>query len=73
MAAPKTTAPSNQRAKRTSGFFKGMISELKKVHWPTKKEVAVYTGVVIVAVVITAVVLSLVDVGLSAVFTLILS
>jgi preprotein translocase subunit SecE len=72
MAAPKTTVPSNQKTKRTSGFFKGMIAELKKVHWPTKKEVAVYTGVVIVAVVITAIVLSLVDTGLSAIFTQVL-
>ena len=29
------------------GFFKGVRTELKKVVWPTRKELVSYTGVVI--------------------------
>jgi preprotein translocase subunit SecE len=72
VAAPKRPALNEQKAKKSKGFFKGMVTELKKVHWPTKKELAVYTGVVIIAVAIAAAALSLVDMGLSAVFTNIL-
>ncbi len=41
--------------------FSGMWAELKKVHWPTKKELAKFTLVVIVAVIIMAVALSIID------------
>ena len=35
---------------RLGRWFRLVRGELKKVHWPSKKEVAIYTGVVIVAV-----------------------
>ncbi len=37
---------------RISSYFRGVAGELKKVHWPTRREVLIYTGVVVVAVVI---------------------
>lgn len=37
---PKVTA-------RVSNYFKGVKSELKKVNWPTKKELKNYTVVVL--------------------------
>ena len=57
-------APTTQKVKFTekaSRFFKGVWSELKKVHWPTKKEVVTYTGVVLTAVAIVAVMIWIVD------------
>ncbi|TEB08903.1 preprotein translocase subunit SecE [Pelotomaculum propionicicum] len=31
-------------------FVKGTLNELKKVHWPTRREIIIYTAVVLVAV-----------------------
>ncbi|MEW6622228.1 MAG: preprotein translocase subunit SecE [Bacillota bacterium] len=42
-------------------FLKGVWSELKKVHWPTKKEIITYTSVVLAAVFIVAVMIWIVD------------
>lgn len=39
------------RVEQVKKYFRGVISELKKVHWPTRREVLTYTGVVVVAVV----------------------
>jgi|GEM_PF-1099305 len=64
-----------RQAKAAGGlqaFFRGVWSELKKVHWPSKKQVATYTGVVIITVLICAAVISLVDSGLSAVLVKVL-
>ena len=42
---------------RIGGFFREVVSELRKVIWPTRKELLTYTGVVIVFVtIITAIV-----------------
>jgi|GEM_PF-395457 len=35
-------------------YFRGVYNELKKVHWPTRREVITYTLVVVVAVIIVA-------------------
>lgn len=68
---------SDKATKKKSGkiktFFKGVWSELKKVHWPSKKQLINYTGVVILAVVAVALVLSLYDWGVSELIQLILS
>jgi len=37
---------------RLGGFFREVVSELRKVIWPTRKELLTYTSVVIVFVVI---------------------
>lgn len=39
---------------RTKKFFKGVLNELKKVHWPNRREVMIYTVVVLVAVLLMA-------------------
>ena len=39
---------------RVKTYVRGVYSELKKVHWPTRREVLIYTGVVVVAVIIVA-------------------
>lgn len=50
---------------RTKNFFRNVWAELKNVHWPTKKQVLVYTGVVLVTILIVMVVLWVFDTLLS--------
>ncbi len=54
------------------GFFKEVLNELKKVHWPTRHQLLVYTSVVLVAVGIFAVLTWVVDSGLSYVMNLLI-
>lgn len=53
------------KAKRSS---KASLNELKKVHWPTKKELITYTNVVLVTVVVIAALIWIVDSVVGAVF-----
>lgn len=57
---------------RTKRNAKAFINELKKVHWPTKKELITYTEVVIAVVVIIALLIWIVDSVIGALFGLIL-
>ena len=50
---------------RANNFFRNVWAELKNVHWPTKKQVLVYTGVVLVTILIVMVVLWVFDTLLS--------
>lgn len=50
---------------RSTEFVKESWQELKKVHWPTRKETYSATVIVIVAVVVVAAFLGLVDFALS--------
>ncbi len=60
-AAAKNNTKKPKKRGRLKGFFKGVWSELKKVHWPSKKQLVTYTGVVIVAVLIMSLAISLFD------------
>ena len=57
---------------KVKGFFKGVWSELKKVHWPSKKELATFTGVVLVACAAVALVISAFDWVISSLMNLLL-
>jgi len=46
-------------------FFKEAWHELKRVHWPTRKETYAATSVVLILVLIIALYLGLVDLGLT--------
>ena len=50
---------------RSTGFLRNVWAELKKVHWPNRKEIITYTGVVLVAVAIVSVLIWMVDSALS--------
>ena len=58
-----------QKAKDTVGrsveFFQEAWQELRKVHWPSRKETYVATSVVVIVVVLIALFLALVDFGLT--------
>ena len=46
---------------RAGRFFREVALELKKVHWPTRRQLMVYTGVVLVAIAFMGVLTWLVD------------
>ncbi len=54
-----------ERPKKKVGFFKGVMSELKKVSWPTKKELIDYEVVVITFSAIAALIIWLFDMSFS--------
>ncbi len=47
--------------KNVSGFLRGVIHELKRVTWPSRKALFTYTVVVIVTIIIFAVLLGVYD------------
>ncbi len=55
----------NEKKKRASlgEYFRGVKTEMKKVVWPTKKELVSYTAVVIVTCAVFALGFWLVDTG----------
>ena len=52
---------------KITSFFKNVVTEMRKVSWPKRKELTRYTIVVLSTVVFMAVYFSLVDLGLSRV------
>lgn len=52
-------------------YFTGVLNELKKVHWPNRRETTIYTSVVLVAVGIVAVLIWVFDLLLSNILQLI--
>jgi preprotein translocase subunit SecE len=51
--------------RQVAEFFKESWQELKKVHWPSRKETYAATLVVIVVVVLISIFLAVVDLGLT--------
>ncbi len=71
-SAAKVPASSKKPAlANAKKFFKGAWSELKKVHWPNRRELVTFTGVVLVAVTFVAVLIFLVDSALSEILSFI--
>lgn len=60
------------RVEQAQKFFRGALNELKKVHWPNRREITIYTSVVLVAVVVVGVLIWVFDSALSSVLKLIL-
>ena len=64
-APPATTRRAAQQEKRKRAgvrqFLREVRLELKKVDWPTRKELITYTGVVIVFVTIMAAIVGVMD------------
>lgn len=57
--------------KAVSGFFKGIASEIKKVTWPTKKQVVSNTLSVLAFCLVVGVIIWLADFGLQSLMRLI--
>ncbi|MDR9786711.1 MAG: preprotein translocase subunit SecE [Peptococcaceae bacterium MAG4] len=60
------------RIEQAQKFLRGALNELKKVHWPTRREIIIYTVVVLVAVVVVGALIWLFDSLLSTLLKLIL-
>ncbi len=70
MAVAKSEKPNVfARIKR---YFRNMIQEMKKVHWPSKRDLSVYTAVVIGVSMVIALFIWLLDSGINALMGLIL-
>lgn len=52
-------------------FFKNVVKEMKKVRWPTKKELVKYTITVLVTVAFVTLFFVVVDFGISSLLKLI--
>ena len=59
--------------KNIGRFFKNMWHELKKVTWPTKKDVLNYSLVVFAFMVVMGIIIGLIDFGSGALVDLIVS
>lgn len=52
---------------KLSGFLKDVVSEMRKVSWPKRKELTRYTIVVLSTVVFMAIYFGILDLGISRV------
>ncbi|WP_067495830.1 preprotein translocase subunit SecE [Actinoplanes sp. TFC3] len=59
----KTGKKAGRRGGRIGGFFREVVSELRKVIWPTRKELLTYTGVVIGFVTVMTAIVAVLDYG----------
>ncbi|MFT8363545.1 MAG: preprotein translocase subunit SecE [Sporolactobacillus sp.] len=59
--------------KGTGNFFRNILTETKKITWPTRKELVKYTVTVIVTVIFLALFFVLVDYGVTQLLKLITS
>ena len=55
---------------RVKKFYRGIAGELKKVHWPNRREITSYTLVVLVSVVLVGAIIWVFDVGLGQLMAL---
>lgn len=57
-----------KKRKSPARFFKDIISELKKVTWPTAKDLIKYSGAVLAFILVVAIIVGLMDWGLTSLF-----
>lgn len=55
------TAPTSTNKSKMTTYFRGVKAEMKKVIWPSKKELANYTGVVIMVSALVAIIVWILD------------
>lgn len=56
-------SPTNAKKKtKMSTYFKGVKAEMKKVSWPTKKELLNYTTVVVALSIVVAIIVWVLDI-----------
>lgn len=70
--ANQTTSVKKGFFARIGSYFKSVVSELKKVSWPTKKETTKYTLVVLVVCAAFALLFWLIDTGILGLLGLII-
>lgn len=60
-----------RKFKSPARFFKEIFSELKKVTWPTPKDLVTYTLAVIIFIVLMAAITGIIDLGLNELLLLV--
>ncbi|MCQ4925776.1 preprotein translocase subunit SecE [Tissierella carlieri] len=55
------TAPTGTKKAKMSAYFRGVRAEMKKVIWPSRKELINYTGVVIMISALVAIIVWVLD------------
>lgn len=60
------------RLEQAKKYLRGVFNELKKVHWPNRREIITYTSVVVVAVIVVGILIWIFDSLLSRVLQLII-
>jgi preprotein translocase subunit SecE len=75
LAQQKKAAKKANKKKRKSParFFKDIVSELKKVTWPTAKDLLKYSGAVLAFILVVAIIVGLMDFGLTQLFDWVLN
>lgn len=58
--------------KKVQRFFHDVRIELKKVNWPSRRELLLFTGIVIIVILIIGVFFWILDSGLTAILRLII-
>lgn len=66
------SAKTSAKKGKVGTYFKGVKAEMKKVIWPTKKELTNYTGVVVLISAIVSLVVWVLDLGIHRVLSLIM-
>lgn len=66
-------AVAKKTSKKRGRFFKEVAAELKKVSWPSKKELTNYTLAVLAVIAMFTVIIFVIDSGLGALYKLVIS
>lgn len=66
------SAQTGAKKGRVSTYFKGVKAEMKKVIWPTRKELVNYTGVVVLISAVVGLIVWVLDLGIHRVLSLII-
>ena len=66
------SAQAGAKKNKISTYFKGVKAEMRKVVWPTNKELINYTGVVILISAIVSLVVWVLDLGILRALSLII-
>ena len=66
------SAKTGAKKGRVSTYFKGVKAEMKKVIWPTRKELINYTGVVVLISTMVGLVVWVLDLGIHRILSLII-
>lgn len=76
LASKSTPAPKNKKKEkffvRVKNFLKSVWAELKKVHWPTRKQIIQYTGIVLATIAVLGLAVWIADTIFAALMGLVL-
>ncbi len=56
------TSPTNVKKSKMGTYFRGVKAEMKKVSWPTKKELLNYTSVVVALSILVSIIVWVLDI-----------